>query len=58
MTKPLFIFKNTLRRAVALIDFVDSNPGFDNAEDLLRASVVLTVAAYDHYFTSKFGCSK
>ncbi len=53
-TKPITIFQNTTTRANALLDLYDRGVDLDEADDLLRAAVVLAVAGFDRYFTSKF----
>jgi len=54
LSKPLGSFKATVIRAEQLIDLCENEPALVESDDLLRAAVTLAVAAYDHYFTSKF----
>ena len=54
MSGPITDFEKTVSRAISLLDFFDTEPEIVEADDILRASVTLAVAAYDHYFTSKF----
>ena len=52
MSKPFNYFRKSTERAERLIALATDRP--DEQDDLLRAGAVLAVAAYDHYFTSKF----
>ncbi|MEQ6202553.1 HEPN domain-containing protein [Sulfitobacter sp. HNIBRBA2951] len=52
MSKPHNYFTNSLERALALLDLAESQE--EPNDDLSRSAAVLSVAAYDHYFTSKF----
>ena len=52
MSKPFNYFNQSIARAVILLDLADDQD--DANDDLYRAATVLAVAAYDHYFTSKF----
>ena len=52
MSRPLNYFENSIERALAVLALAETDP--QEADDLLRGACVLAVAAYDHYFTSKF----
>ena len=52
MSKLHNYFTHSLARAETLLDLADGQA--DPNEDLFRSAAVLAVAAYDHYFTSKF----
>lgn len=52
MSKPHNFFNNSINRSMRLILLAET--GCDECDDLLRSAAVLSVAAYDHYFTSKF----
>jgi len=53
-TKPFSVFEKTRKRAESLLDLRDSNPELAELDDLTRAAVLLSVAGFDRYFTSKF----
>lgn len=52
MSKPFNHFESSIERGKAILALAETDP--PEKDDLLRAACVLTVAAYDHYFTSKF----
>ena len=52
--KPLTIFRETLNRSRSLLDMVDEGGIITNADDIVRGAVIIGVAAFDRYFTSKF----
>ncbi|WP_123643871.1 HEPN domain-containing protein [Histidinibacterium lentulum] len=52
--KPYSTFEKTVERSRALVELFDTDPQIDEKEDLLRAAVILCVAGFDRYFTSKF----
>ena len=65
MSKPLHNFEQTMLRAEALLDMYDDRQfhisqnstgatAFIEEDDLIRSAVIVSVAALDHYFTSKF----
>lgn len=51
---PLTVFKETLARSRCLLEFVDRHADNVSNDDIVRGAAVLSVAAYDRYFTSKF----
>ncbi|WP_406720394.1 HEPN domain-containing protein [Thioclava litoralis] len=51
--KPLTKFHAVIDRSNALLDLHSSNQAQAN-DDLIRAAIVLSVAAFDGYFTNKF----
>ncbi|MEM5519735.1 HEPN domain-containing protein [Sulfitobacter sp. AS59] len=53
MSKPYNYFLNTIERAENLLQAADEHEDI-LSDDLARGSVILSVAAFDHYFTSKF----
>ena len=62
MSRPITQFHGTINRSFALLDMFDERH-FDHArgstkfiqeDDLIRAAVVVAVAAMDHFFTQKF----
>ncbi|MEM7242424.1 MAG: HEPN domain-containing protein [Pseudomonadota bacterium] len=66
MSRPKTQFDNTLARATDLLDIFDQREAdfamhgvdlIDADRDLVRASMLLSVAGLDHYFTQKF-CDK
>lgn len=52
--KPFGIFEKTHKRAVDLLDLRETHPALPELDDLTRAAVLLSVAGFDRYFTSKF----
>ena len=52
MSKPLNYFLASIERAKSLVERSDQSDA--EGDDILRAAAVIAVAAYDHYFTSKF----
>ncbi len=53
-TKPHTVFLKVIHRAEQLIELRATQPEIDEPDDLLRAAVVLAVAAFDRYFTAKY----
>ncbi len=53
-TKPLTNFKKTISRAESLLTLFDAGTGLDEPDDAIRAAVIISVAAFDRYFTTKF----
>lgn len=52
--KPITVFEETITRATALLDMVDAGDTPKNPDDVVRGAVMLSVAAFDRYFTAKF----
>ncbi|WP_417277951.1 HEPN domain-containing protein [Celeribacter sp.] len=52
MSKPYNYFESSITRSTLLVELAKTNE--DHCDDISRAAAVLAVAAYDHYFTSKF----
>ena len=52
--RPISTFTKTIERSTALIDHYDTSPALDEKDDLLRAAVVISVAAFDRFFTARF----
>lgn len=54
VVKPITAFEKTLTRAFALLDHADGGLPTPEDNDFRRAAVILSIAAFDRYFTSKF----
>lgn len=52
--KPLTVFSETIERSKSLLDMVDHDEEIANRDDIIRCAVVIAIAAFDRYFTSKF----
>ena len=54
MSKPLNFFEGSIERATNLLALANQQDDAALKADLVRSAAVIAVAAYDHYFTSKF----
>lgn len=54
MSKPFTIFSKSIERAKNLLELWNEEVDLVEKDDLVRAAVIISVAAFDRYFTAKF----
>jgi hypothetical protein len=54
VVQPITVFHKTVHRSNGLLDLYDTGPALEEPTDLIRAAVLISIAGFDRYFTSKY----